>query len=102
MLPPPQESPKWAITYFYYYVAEQTTGYWRFEWSLTIKSEFEYGLELLASINYLDDEGNIVYTGQASPLVLNAGETETFLGYNILAAVIAPRVTSVAVELEEI
>jgi hypothetical protein len=101
MPPPTQESPRWAITYFYYYVAEETAGYWRFEWSLTIKSQFEYGLELLASINYLDDEGSIVYTGQASPLVINAGETETFLGFNIIPAVLAPRVASVAVELEE-
>lgn len=102
MPPPTQESPKWTITYFYYYVAEQTAGHWRFEWSLTIRSEFEYGLELLASINYLDEEGNNVYTGQASPLQLNAGETKTFLGYNFIPAVIAPRITSVAVELEEI
>lgn len=102
MPPPTQESPRWAITYFYYYVAEETAGYWRFEWSLTIRNEFEYGLSLAASINYLDEEGNIVYTGQASPLELNTGETKTFLGYNIIPAVIAPRVTSVVVELEEI
>ena len=102
MPPPTQESPKWTITYFYYYVADKTEGHWRYEWSLTIRSDFEYGLELLASINYLDDEGNNVYTGQASPLQLDAGETKTFLGYNLISAMIAPRITSVAVELEEI
>ncbi len=100
--PPTQEPPKWTITRFIYYVAEETEAYWIFEWSLTIRNEFEYGLELLASINYLDEGGNIVYTGQASPLVLNKAETKTFLGFNIIPAVIASSITSAAVELEEL
>ncbi|MHC4278175.1 MAG: hypothetical protein ACYSTI_12770 [Planctomycetota bacterium] len=100
--PPTQEPPKWTITRFIYYVTEETEAYWIFEWSLTIRNEFEYGLELLASINYLDEGGNIVYTGQASPLVLNKAETKTFLGFNIIPAVIASSITNAAVELEEL
>lgn len=100
--PPTQEPPKWTITRFIYYVTEETEAYWRIEWSLTIRNDFGYGLELSASINYLDEGGNIVYTGQASPLVLNKAETKVFVGFNIIPAVIASSITSAAVELEEL
>ena len=82
-------------------VTEKNDIWWKNAWILVIKNDSPSNLSFDATIEFLDADGFVVDDDRVYDLQVNAGEQETFTGYALVDASVAPNVKQVHAKVRE-
>ncbi len=98
----PKEKPKekqWDIVSIDSKVTETNSVWWKYAWILKIKNTGDTALRFSAQIEFLDEDGFVIDDNSESNLIVAAGETATFTGYELVRLPGAHKVNSTSVKV---
>jgi hypothetical protein len=75
-------------------VTESNETWSKFAWKLTVKNKSSQTLAFDATIEFLDSDGFVIDDDSEFGLVVGAGETKTFTGYDLVTSASATKVRS--------
>jgi hypothetical protein len=81
-------------------VTEKNNSWWKYAWKLTIANSGNQPVSLAVTIKFKDEDGFIVDEDSEYGIVVPAGTTKTFTGYQLIDAEIAANVASLAASAE--
>ncbi len=102
--PEPKEAEiekQWEIVSISAKVTEKNSVWWKNSWILVIRNDSSSNLSFDATIEFLDADGFIVDDDREYDLRVDAGEQETFTGYALIDASVAPNVEQVHAEVQQ-
>jgi hypothetical protein len=68
-----------------YQITQQTTTYWYFSWTISIKNLDSQGLEFAITVNFVDKDGAVMESGRGQKLI-GAGQTQAIFGQTMVPA----------------
>lgn len=80
-------------------VTESNNVWWRFAWKLTLRNRSSATLVVDATIEFQDSDGFVIDEDREYSLVLSAGETKTFTGFDLINAETASKVSQLSVKV---
>jgi hypothetical protein len=94
------ETSHYTVTSATYKITEQNTSGWRFSYVITVKNNTSSLFLLTGTIQYLDSNGNVVYTEYVYGVNLPGGQSATVTNSSLIDASQAPKVASIKVTFD--
>ena len=81
-------------------VTEQNTVWWKYAWVLNLKNNTSQDRSVTAEIKWLDADGFVVDQATEWSLEVPANSEETFNGFSLITANVAPTIQTVEAEIK--